>query len=160
MAGEVEAGRGGEGRNKARGTIRRQKMHQRVSDHLERRAVRQKAMMPGPGEVSQTGGVHWRCEPCPFGACAHGVNCVCPGRPSGSQVRAGEQQGTWRYRGFRQGAGPTIPRKSILRQSGPLSGRPLLLASHASHLHGLEKVRFLNLLNQMRLDGKPRSVDS
>lgn len=113
MPGEVEAARGGEERNKARCTVRRQKTHQRAADHLERKAVRQRAMMPGPGEVSQTGGVHWRCEPRSFGACAHGVNCVpwpafrLPGEGWGAA-------GHLEIPGLHQDAGPTIPRKSIL----------------------------------------------
>lgn len=112
-------GRGGRGWERRR-RAEQSKMHDKKAEDASE-SVRspgaegsQRAMMPGPGEVSQTGGAHWRCEPRSFGACAHGINCVCHGRPSGSQVRAGEQQGTWRYRGFHQDAGPTIPRKSIL----------------------------------------------
>lgn len=85
---------------------------------------------------------------------------VCHGRPSGSQVRAGEQQGTWRHQASIRTLARPCPGSRSSHQSCSLSGQPLLWASHASHLHGLEKVWFLNLLNQMRLDVKSRSVDS
>lgn len=112
-------GRGGRGCERRRRAEQSETHNKKAGDTSESgrspepKAVRQRAMMPGPGEMSQTGGVHWRCEPCSFGACAHGVNCVpwpafrLPGEGLGAA-------GHLEIPGLHQDAGPTIPRKSIL----------------------------------------------
>lgn len=61
--GEVEAERG-DRQNKAKCKIKRKREHQRLSDHLMLKASTERTRCLPLDEVSQTGGVHRRCEPC------------------------------------------------------------------------------------------------
>lgn len=89
----------GSGQNSARGKRQGQ---ERASDHLVLKAVRERAMMPGPGSEPHWA-VHWRGEPAPLmpvqWSCSPGAgkrHCSSRGQPSGSQVRAGGVDHAWR----------------------------------------------------------------
>lgn len=58
-----------EGRIKQHAKREGRREQQRASGHLVLKATRERAVRPGPGEVSQTGGAHWRDGPRSLDAC-------------------------------------------------------------------------------------------